>query len=234
MNIAPENPNALLLSAGIRALAPLLDRIVLVGGCATGLLITDPAAAPVRATLDVDVIVEIASYAEFICLEDTLRELGFHQSLQSGAPVCRWLREELILDVMPTDTAILGFTNRWYRPAFADAQKIRVGEHNCRLITAPYFLATKLEAFHGRGHGDYRVSHDLEDIVTVLDGRAEAVEETNAAAQDLREFLDGEFRALLANPAFIDALPGYLPPDAASQRRAGLILERIKRVILKG
>jgi hypothetical protein len=46
-------------------LKPLLPEIVFVGGCTTGVLITDPAAAPVRATDDVDVIVEIASYAAY-------------------------------------------------------------------------------------------------------------------------------------------------------------------------
>ena len=45
------------------------------------------------------------------------------------------------------------------------------------MITAPYFLATKFEAFHGRGNSDYRMSHDLEDIVTVIDGRPELASE---------------------------------------------------------
>ena len=233
MNLTPENPNLRLISAAVRVLAPLLDRMVLVGGCATGLLITDPAAAPVRATLDVDVIVEIESYAEFTRLEDSLRHLGFRQSHRAGTPICRWFREELILDVMPTDTSVLGFSTRWYHRAFENASQVRIGDHDARLITAPYFLATKLEAFHGRGHGDYRMSRDLEDIVTVVDGRAETVEETNVAPDDLRKFLSDEFRALLSNPVFLDALPGHLLPDAASQQRAGLIVERIKRLIVE-
>jgi hypothetical protein len=43
------------------------------------------------------------------------------------------------------------------------------------LITAVNFVATKLEAFHGRGANDVTLSHDLEDIVAVIDGRSEIV-----------------------------------------------------------
>ena len=53
------------------------------------------------------------------------------------------------LDVMPTDERILGFSNRWYGPAIGAAQTIRAGRHDIRVVTTPYFLATKLEAFHG-------------------------------------------------------------------------------------
>jgi hypothetical protein len=52
-----RNPNLRQLIACADKLQPLLERIAFVGGCVTGLLISDPAAAPVRPTLDVDVIV---------------------------------------------------------------------------------------------------------------------------------------------------------------------------------
>jgi hypothetical protein len=51
----------------------LLSEIVLVGGCATGLLIDDPGAAPVRGTYDVDVIAKIGSYAEYTVFSERLR-----------------------------------------------------------------------------------------------------------------------------------------------------------------
>lgn len=116
MNSPISNSNLARLAAA-KKLAPLLDRIAFVGGCVTGLLLTDPAAAPVRATLDVDAIVAIASYAEFTELETWLRELGFHQPLAESAPIGRSQHEELILDLIPTDPSILGFGNAWYRPA---------------------------------------------------------------------------------------------------------------------
>ena len=53
-----------LLNAMAARLGPLLPEITFVGGCTMGLLVTDPAASPVRATDDVDVTVEVGSYAE--------------------------------------------------------------------------------------------------------------------------------------------------------------------------
>ena len=117
----------------------MLDRIAFVGGCVTGLLITDPAAAPVRPTLDVDAIIAIASYAELSILEKRLRELGFDQPHIEGTPICRWVHGDVILDLMPTDASILGFSNRWYGGALENAQRTRIGEYDLRRITAPTF-----------------------------------------------------------------------------------------------
>ena len=100
-----------------------------------------------------------------------------------------------------------------------------------RSSTAPYFLATKLDAFHGRGNDDYQMSHDLEDIITVIDGRAEIIREIADCVQELRLYLSNEFRALLSNAAFRDSLPGYLLPDTASQQRIGIVVERIQQII---
>src|SRR5579863_7077774 len=116
VNIRPANPNLAQLLAAVNKLEPLLEQIVFVGGCVTGLLITSQAGAPARATLDVDVIVEAATYAEFIALEERLRQLGFYQSGAEGAPICRWESEDLLLDFMPINPAILGFSNSWYGP----------------------------------------------------------------------------------------------------------------------
>jgi predicted nucleotidyltransferase len=230
VNIRVDNPNLAQLIAAAEKLAPLLDQIAFVGGCVTGLLITDPAAAPVRPTLDVDAIVAVASYAEFTLLENRMRELGFRESRTEGAPICRWQNGDLILDLMPSDSSILGFSNRWYAPALDSAERIKVVEANIRVITAPYFLATKLEAFHGRGGNDFRASHDLEDIVAVSDGRAEIVDEVRLSAADLRNYLGEEFRALLSNRDFREALPGHLLPDAASQQRLGLVVSRMQQL----
>jgi predicted nucleotidyltransferase len=98
-----------------------------------------------------------------------------------------------------------------------------------RVVTAPYFLATKLEAFRGRGKGDYANSHDLEDLLTVLDGREGIVHEV-AEASVVRLYIAEQFRVLLETPAFVEALPGYLLPDAASQGRVPILVDRMKRI----
>ena len=51
-----SNPNITLLERAVEQLGPLVDEMVFVGGCATGLLLTDTAAPPIRATQDVDVL----------------------------------------------------------------------------------------------------------------------------------------------------------------------------------
>jgi predicted nucleotidyltransferase len=233
VKIGHENPNLAQLASAAEKLEPLLDQIAFVGGCVTGLLLTDPAAAPVRPTLDVDAIVAVGSYEEFTLLETRLRDLGFHQPHAEAALICRWKSGDLILDLMPTDSSILGFSNRWYRPALETAQRARIGEYEIRLITAPYFIATKLVAFHARGKDDFS-SHDLEDVVAVIDGRTELADEARLAAPDLRKYLSDQFGALLSNHDFLEALPGHLLPDIASQQRAGLVLKRMKQLILEG
>ena len=150
------NPNLELLELAAERLRQLLPEIVFVGGCATGLLIDDPAAAPVRGTYDVDVIAEIGSYAEYAVFSERLRALGFKEDTREGAPLCRWTHGALTLDVMPLDSQVLGFSNRWYPDALHTAGKVQLpGGLVIRAISAPYFLGTKLEAFNGRGKRDY-------------------------------------------------------------------------------
>jgi predicted nucleotidyltransferase len=220
--------NIELLKEVATRLGPLRKEVVFVGGCATALLVTDAAGAEVRSTLDVDVIAELASYADYAAFSERLRSLGFHEDTRKGAPLCRWLFDDLILDVMPVEERIFGFTNRWYRGAMESANTIELEPGlQIRLVNAAYFVATKLEAFKGRGRGDYASSHDLEDLLTVVDGRPEIVAEI-AAAEEIRSYIAQEFRELLEVPQFVDALRGYLLPDAASQARLPILTGRIK------
>jgi hypothetical protein len=225
------NTNIDLLESAAVRLRPLLAEIVFVGGCATGLLVTDPAVAAVRPTYDVDVIAEIASYAEYRLFSTRLRELGFHEDSSEGAPLCRWQHPGLIVDVMPLDAKILGFANRWYPDALRTSAEVRLPSGlTLRLIAAPYFLGTKLEAFRGRGRHDYFASHDLEDLVAVVDGRHSLIEEVQAAPNNLRIYLAEAMRALLDEPRFLDALPGYLLPDSASQSRIASLLSKFQKL----
>ena len=213
-------PNLDLLESAAQKLRPLLPKIVFVGGCATGLLITDPGAAPVRRTYDVDVISEIVSYADYAMFSERLRALGFTEDSREGAPLCRWQHGELVLDVMPLDASILGFSNRWYADALRTAVEVELSSGlKLKAITAPYFLGTKIEAFRGRGHDDYFASHDLEDFITVIDGRPSLLQEVGESTPELRTFLAEAMRGLLSASRFHDALPGHLSADAASQAR---------------
>jgi hypothetical protein len=98
-------------------------------------------------------------------------------------------------------------------------------------VTAPYFVATKLEAFRGRGQGDLFASKDLEDVVTVVDGRPGLLGEVAREPSGLVAYLQEEFGQLMANPRFVDALSGYLLPDAVSQSRIRLVMERLHQLL---
>jgi hypothetical protein len=225
------NPSLEQLLAAAALLRPMLGDLVFVGGAVTSLLVTDEGAGLPRTTLDVDAIAEISSYTEYTAFGERLRALGFSEDVSEGAPLCRWVHSGTILDVMPLDEKILGFSNRWYRVAMEAATTYQLFQDlEIRVVTAPYFLATKIEAFKGRGRGDFLASHDLEDLIFVIDGRTTIVEEVQTEAPLLREYFHTEIAGLLAAPGFVDALPGYLLPDAASQARIGTVLRRLRAV----
>lgn len=214
----------------VERLGDLADEMVFLGGCATGLLITDPAAPTIRPTRDVDAIVQVTT-GEYYKLSEKLRNLGFKEDTSDGAPICRWTLEDIILDVMPTDGRILGFGNKWYAAASEHAEVITLPSgKSIRMVSAPYFLITKLEAFDGRGHGDYLLSHDIEDIITVIDGRQELLEEVNRCDPALVSELSKRFQELLNDDRFIDAVSGHMPTDETSQARVQISLELISEI----
>ncbi len=146
-------------------------------------------------------------------------------------PVCRWLLASGIkLDLMPTKPEVLGFSNRWFSAAFDHALEHELSSGAViRVVTGPYFLATKLEAFHDRGGGDYMASKDMEDLVAVLHGRSELVAEIERAEGELREYLAGEARALLEVRAFEEALEGHLPGEDLTR-----VMGRLRRIASAG
>ncbi len=147
-----------------------------------------------------------------------LRKKGFVEDSGDKAVICRWLVPtdygRVQVDVMPTDPDILGFSNRWYKKAIEQAEKIPLSSGIIiSVVSAPYFLATKLEAFKGRGDGDY-FSHDLEDLIFVVENRDRLVVELMDCDQELRSYLGSEMQALL-NDQFLNVLPGLLVNQGA-------------------
>ena len=218
-----------------KGLGPLRPKVVFLGGSATGFHITDKAEPEIRATKDVDIIVEVASRVEYHQLEKTLRGLGFSQKMQQDDPICRWYINDVMVDVMPTDENILGFSNRWYLPAIKNSVTIELKPNlEIQIATAPYFLGTKLDAFFGRGRGDYLASHDMEDIINFINGRVEIIEDIKNSEPELKDFIIKSLQGFLENELFLEALPGHLLPDQASQGRRSIILERIKKIVVLG
>lgn len=226
-----DDPNLASLTLIANALGELCQSLVFVGGCSTGLLVTSVRAQPIRVTRDVDLIAEVASVHEYHAMEARLRAKGFAHDHSPGAPICRWVKEGVAVDVMPSASGVLGFHNRWYPLAIRTAQPLTLPAGEAiRLVWAPVFVATKLEAYKDRGGSDFLASHDLEDVITVVIGRAGLIDEIREAPAELRQYLAREFAALVAADEFLDALPGHLPGDAGSQARLPELLARLRAI----
>jgi hypothetical protein len=146
----------------------------------------------------------VHSRADWANWEPRLRKAGFKPDLRDDAPICRYLLSlegvtDVTVDFMPLDESIFGFSNRFYPSAYECAQAHQVGSAAIRVIDAVHFIATKLEAFSGRGHGDY-YHHDLEDVVVIVDGRAELQHELLNAPVAVRSFIVERIRQFLQDP----------------------------------
>jgi predicted nucleotidyltransferase len=201
------------------ALGDLLPKVTFVGGSTTVLLVDEVGRYGVRKTEDVDVIIDVVSLVEYQRISERLRNLGFREDV--NGPICRWLIDtdigNLKLDVMPTDERILGFSNRWYRAAIDHSMNVSLSNGVVIQVVSPaYFLATKFEAFAGRGDGDF-FSHDLEDIVFVMENRSGLIDELSECPHELQFYLSAQAQLLLCDD-FLNVLPGLLNnPKAASK-----------------
>ena len=199
------------LEAVAAGLEDLLPMVTFLGGCTTALLVDESAHFGVRQTKDVDVIIDVTTYVGYQSFSKKLREKGFVEDVDG--PNCRWLfRSELAtiqLDVMPIDEDALGFANRWYPDAIKNSFQHKLDSGIQIAVASPvYFLATKFEAFDGRGEGDY-FSHDIEDIVFVLENSSDIINKILASPLTLKEYL-AERMGNLLNDRFLNVLPGIL------------------------
>lgn len=229
------SPNLDRLALVAHALGPLRNDVVFVGGCTTELLLDPAARAGVRYTEDVDLIVDITSRRAYHELETTLRGLGFRNS---PAVICRWEYPAgnlpVIVDIMPTDASILGFSNPFYEEGFETALHLEIRGLDIRHLNHANFLGTKLVAFDNRGHSDYLASQDMEDIVTLLDGCRElAIRISEGSSIELKTFLRGRLLELRASADFGVALTGNCPRDAGTyaRRNLDLCIDVLNRVL---
>lgn len=214
-----------MLSRVATALGDLLHEVVFIGGCTTGLFLTDELTKEqVRYTDDVDLIVHVGSYSQWNVLVEKLRERGFRESMAEDV-ICRLMLGDLKVDFMPDDESVLKFSNRWYRDAMKTARDFVINEQlTIKLVDPVYFVATKLEAYLGRGNGDVLASHDIEDLINIFNGREEIVLEIQAAEGELRQFIINELEKLLDDSNF-----EYVVQNAAGDsKREKLVFERIE------
>ncbi|MGN6419085.1 MAG: hypothetical protein ACTHMC_16425 [Pseudobacter sp.] len=219
--------NIIRIKAVYNALEELASEVVFVGG-ATVALYADRPANEVRPTDDVDILIEILNYSGYADIEKKLRAKGFENDVESGV-ICRYRVNGIVVDVMPTDESILGFSNKWYPDGFKTAMDIQLDDsYKVKIFQPAWFVASKLEAFKGRGDNDGRLSSDFEDIIFVLNYRSAIWQEMDNAPALLKEYLQKEFRKLLSNNYIYEWIGVHL--DFAEQKRVPFIIGGLQQI----
>ena len=139
----------------------------------------------------------------------------------------------LAVDAMPTDQAILGFSNPWYQDALSKSTTHMLPSgRTVHILTPPYFLATKLEAFQSRGGTEIRLSSDLEDVVYLLDNRPGLTKEVEESDSDVKAFIQTTLHGLLGNPSLPEAVEAALGFGSARERAKAV--QAVMRSLARG
>jgi len=221
-----RNNEALYQAAGL--LKDLNDQVVYVGGRIVGLLITDIIEDDVRPTYDIDVALNLGrtDIVAHYSIQKKLESLGFKPE---GNINCRYVKDDLIVDVMYTDGSLQGINSNWYQPGFENAIDIKLEDKNIKILNAVYFIATKLEAFTDRAYNinDYWDCKDLEDIINVINGRPELMDELINSQADVKQFISNYFKKLYSDPKWLDAIKAI----ARHERARNIVLGTIEKII---
>jgi hypothetical protein len=211
--------NINMLQTVASGLGDLRDEMVFVGGAVAELYADDPASSDIRPTQDVDCTIEISSYREHTELEEELRTKGFANDTSRGAPICRWIYQDIKVDVMPTDENVLGFNNQWYPGGVGNKIKKTLPNGTEIFVFSPeYYLASKFEAHNDRGGKDLRQSHDFEDIIYILDNCTSILEDIRNADEDVKNYLKTECERLFENDGLSEGIESALPYGSDSDR----------------
>lgn len=221
-----------LLETAAAALGDLRQRVVFLGGATIALWMTDLAARAPRVTDDVDVVAEVVTLAGYQAFQADLRAIGFAEDIESGV-ICRWRYADsgLILDAIPAEPRLAGFSGRWLRPA-VDASVDRGLPSGTRIRVVPpvHLVATKLEAFADRGHDDCLASRDFEDLVLLVDSREELLAEIEAAPDEIRGYVEAGFARMMRLPSFDYGVEGALTGAGARDRTQSVTIPRLRQL----
>ncbi|MZP57146.1 MAG: hypothetical protein GT600_17065, partial [Bacteroidales bacterium] len=204
--------NIKMLQTVASGLGDLNKRVVFVGGVVAELYADDPGASEIRATQDVDCVIELTTrkmHAEF---EEELRKREFVNDTSKGAPICRWTYKNIKVDIMPAADEVLGFSNRWYASGFQNKITKDLPDGTQIFILSPqYYIATKFEAHKSRGGDDLRQSHDFEDIIYIMDNCTEVVDIIKGSNSDIKEYLKLEAGKLIEYSGINEGVECALP-----------------------
>lgn len=221
--------NLSLVAQVAEGLKELREKMVFIGGAIISLYTDDPAADEIRPTTDIDMTINLANYAEWAKMQERLAELSFYPDPE-GRSICSYKFEKIAIDIMPADDSSIGVSNRWYKPGFKYLQQIELPEGiSINILPAPYFLATKLEAFKDRGGNDFYGSHDFEDIIYLLDNRTTIVEEILAADEDVKQYIKQELILIKNHPQAGEILTMHIHP-LVREDRLPIMMEKMNEL----
>ena len=222
--------NLALVAQVAKGLKELNGKMVFIGGAVISLYTDDPAAEEIRPTVDIDMTINLANYAEWAQMQERLSELEFYPDPQ-GQSICSYKYQNIAIDIMPAEDSSIGISNIWYIPGFKYLQQITLEEGtSINILPAPYFLATKLEAFKDRGNNDFYGSHDFEDIIYLIDSRTTIVEEILKSDEDLKQYIKQELTAIKSHPQSEEILAMHIHP-LIREERLQMLMEKIEQII---
>lgn len=212
-----------------KGLKELCDKVVFVGGAVISLYVDDEAADEIRPTFDIDMTIKLAGFPDWVKIQERLIELKFSPD-PDGQAICSYLYKGISVDILPTENSYIGESNSWYEPGLKNVKEIDIENETIKIFTAPYFLATKFEAFQGRGGGDYRISHDFEDIIYIIDNRTSIVEEILGADKKVNAFLKQQFNEVAKNAHSEEIIRAQIHPLMFDSRYP-ILLDKIMQII---
>lgn len=213
-------------------LSHLRDKVIFVGGATIGLYIDDSAADELRPTEDIDLTINMGdTYVEEVYMEQQLINLGFSPDA-SGPSIVRYNFKSIAVDIIPVNYSTRGMSNRWYALGYNDAQFIQLSNGiEIKILSAPFFLATKFEAFNDRGNGtDYYASHDFEDIIYFIDNRTTVVQEILESPDIVKNFLKEEIEKILSHPNSEEIISMHLNAQIQGERYL-MIKEKLDEIV---
>ncbi|MDD2238090.1 MAG: hypothetical protein PHG65_12870 [Kiritimatiellae bacterium] len=204
------------ISTVVRSMKEIGVSFALIGGSALPYLL-DPAYIH-RPTNDVDVVVEVTTRIAYSKLERKLERAGFHHDM-TGGPRCRWLLDDITVDVLPTSPNAAEFGSVWFEEAMSALESVTARDGTEFHVIGPaHLLATKLTSYFDPKRDDDKKISDLEDIVSLVEGCSKLLPALEIGSMELQRHISGRIRLLLASADFNNLLLGLIsqpaPPGA--------------------
>lgn len=215
-----------------RALGPLVQRVVLIGGSIAPLLHTEPLVRRPRPTDDVDGVIDAENYVAQGALQDELRAAGFTEAMGVGKLAHRWRTPDGdLVDLVPTGAQLGSTGQQWDARALREFDVLEIAPGVfLRHVRAPLLLAMKFAAFRDRGRDDPLYSPDLEDIFALVLCRPAIVSEVRASDPTVAAFVASQVAWLLSEFEIEDLAAAHLNNAYAPAEAMTLVIGRLREM----